>query len=98
MKNTEAKSVLDATLAEYRKRPYQALVSLISEPETCDATGPSGKTYQVEILAVWDDRRAGNLRVIGSIDDGTLTGACVPLGNADFIIAPDGTFVGEVKS
>jgi hypothetical protein len=42
---------------------------------------------------VWDDRTGGDLRVIGSIDDGGWR-AFRPL-SSDFIVRPDGTFVGE---
>ena len=54
---------------------------------------PSGATYQLEVQVFWDDRAEQNLRVMGSIDDGRLS-AFHPL-SEDFIIAPDGSFVGE---
>jgi hypothetical protein len=49
----------------------------------------------VEVLALWDEGRpGGNLRVMVSIDDGGWR-AFKPL-TEDFIIAPDGSFVGEL--
>jgi hypothetical protein len=45
--------------------------------------GKSGAEYQIEIQVFWDDRINGDLRVIGSIDDGKLR-AFFPL-TLDFI-------------
>ena len=55
--------------------------------------GTSGTVYQLEIQAVWDGRKGGDLRVMGSIDDKGWR-AFAPL-ISDFIVRPDGTFVGE---
>lgn len=46
-----------------------------------------------EIQVFWDDRLGGNVRVLGSIDNGGWR-AFVPV-NRDFIKAPDGSFVGD---
>jgi hypothetical protein len=56
--------------------------------------GPSGTPYQVEIGIVWDDKPGGDVRVLASIDDGGFRSAFSPMCD-DFIMAPDGTFVGE---
>jgi hypothetical protein len=90
---TEALSLLEATLLEYRNRPYEALRAMIDETKTFDSTAPSGVAYQLEIQALWDNRRGGPIRVIGSIDDGGWR-SYKPL-TADFIMAPDGSFVDE---
>ena len=58
-----------------------------------EVVGPSGSQYQVEITGFWDDRKAGNLRVIVTIDDGGWR-AFMPL-TTGFIVGPDGSFVGE---
>jgi hypothetical protein len=55
--------------------------------------GKSGIEYQVEIVAFWDDKPHGDLRVSGGVDDGGWR-ALHPLSD-DFIMAPDGSFVGE---
>jgi hypothetical protein len=93
MDSAEARSVLAAELARYRSQSYEALQRLLRTPDTYEVSGPSGTKYQVEIQAVWDRRHGGDLRVLGAIDDGGLR-AFVPLTD-DFIIAPNGTFVGE---
>lgn len=74
-------------------KTHNELASLVGEPETFTVHGPSGAEYQVEIEALWDDEAGKNLRVLGSIDDGGFRGL-VPLCD-DFIITPEGSFVGE---
>jgi hypothetical protein len=61
--------------------------------DTEDRIGPSGTTYQIEVEAFWDDEEGGNLRVCVAIDGGEVS-AYRPI-SSDFIIAPDGSFVGE---
>lgn len=78
---------------EYRARSYEELKGLLGNPVTLAEPGPSGAEYQIEIEAVWDDAPDHNLRVLFSIDDGGLR-AFAPVMD-DFIIGPDGQFVGE---
>ena len=93
MDRDEARSILRDHLEQYRTRSRDELTPLIDEPEVAEVTGPSGVRYQLEVLAVWDNRTDGDLRVMGAIDDGGLS-AWFPL-SEDFIMAPDGSFVGE---
>jgi hypothetical protein len=93
MDEAEAAALLEDKLREYRARPYAELEALIGTVETGELTGPTGVSYQFEIEAVWDALADGNIRVIGAIDDGGMR-AFKPLGS-DFIVAPDGSFVGE---
>jgi hypothetical protein len=90
---TEAGSLAAARLDELRKLPYAELKSFLDNSETRELVAPSGVTYQVETYAFWDDKNAGHLRVSVAVDDGGWR-AFLPLG-WDFIIAPDGSFVGE---
>ena len=64
-----------------------------AEPITGERTGPSGKWYQIEIQAFWDGKPDGDIRVMGSIDDGGWR-AYFPLCE-DFIKSPSNEFVGE---
>jgi hypothetical protein len=89
----EARALLRRHLLAYRSRSHPDLASLIGHPQHLDVTGASGAPYQIEVEAFWDDEPGGNIRVLGTIDDGGLR-ALKPLAD-DFIIAPDGTFVGE---
>jgi len=95
MNNVEARLVLGMELANYRAKPYRELVALIGSPRTIVVTGQSGKLYQIEIQALWDDPKENNgiLRVAGAIDDGGIR-AYMPLTD-DFLLAPTGEFVGE---
>ena len=93
MDREEAKGILVKELELYRQRSYNDLVYLVGAQDTTEIKAPSGIVYQLEFQATWDDKKNGNLRVMGTIDDGGFR-AFFPLTH-DFIIAPNGTFVGE---
>ena len=93
MNNDEAKEILKQHLARYRERTYAKLRNLIDESETIECSSPSGVTYQIQTQVFWDSEPEGNLRVAGAIDDGGWR-ALAPLCD-DFIMAPDGSFIGE---
>ena len=61
--------------------------------ETELVRGPSGQEYQVEIQAWWEGRKGSDVRVMVSIDDGGWRAFAAP--SEDFIMAPDGSFVGD---
>ncbi len=93
MDKQEARNLLEQQLAGYCTVHYSDLVAKIDSQECFEILGPSGVEYQVEIQFFWDDRREGNVRVIGSIDDGGLRAfypVCI-----SFVMAPDGKLVGE---
>jgi hypothetical protein len=93
MDNDEAVVLLEAELAPFREESYDQLLGRMSaEGLAFERVAPSGAKYQVDIQVFWDDRRNGNIRVRGSIDDGGWR-AFIPLCR-DFIKAPDGSFVG----
>ena len=91
-----ASLVLDSVVQKLRKLAYADLRSLIRNPQCNEVVGPDGLAYQVEFQSFWDDPRKteGNLLVVASIDDGTFRAALSPL-TTSFIVAPDGSFVGE---
>jgi hypothetical protein len=93
MNKEEARAVLTTQLAPYRLQTYVELQRLLNTQDTFEVTGPSGAKYQLEIQAMWDSERRGNLRVMASIDDFGWRAFC-PLTD-DFIIDPEGRFVGE---
>lgn len=93
MDNQEAKSVLAEQLELFRKKSYTELGKLIGKPTRFEITSPTGNWYQIQIQVEWDSIPEGNLRVLGSIDDGGLR-AFLPVCN-DFIMDPNGNFVGE---
>jgi hypothetical protein len=93
MNMREARAILQRELDSYRSQSRSALLALLDRQDTFTRHGKDGTGYQLEIQVFWDDQPGGNLRVMGSIDDGGLR-AFVPL-TEDFIVAPDGSFVGE---
>ena len=94
MNRDEARSILRARVAELRREPYDCLKSnWLGKPDCEQITSHRGVEYQVEIEAFWDDETAGHLRLVALIDDGGWR-ALAPLAD-DFIIAADGSFVGE---
>ena len=93
MDDQEARRLLQEQLDSYRQLPYAALAARIGSEEHLEVGGPSGTSYQIEILVRWDSIPEGKVRVNGAVDDGGLR-AFFPL-CSDFLMAPDGTFVGE---
>jgi hypothetical protein len=89
----EARELLAAKMVELRRLPYAGLLRFF-EVEAVELTGESGAVYQVEVEAYWDDRRRGHVLVMAAIDDGRGWRAFVPMTDA-FIVAPDGSFIGE---
>jgi hypothetical protein len=90
-----ALQILEEVLAEFRRESYEQLTSRIgpSSPVVLERDGAGGP-YQLEILFMWDDRAGGDVRVIGSIDDGGWWASFSPL-TRSFIKAADGSVVGE---
>jgi hypothetical protein len=93
MDSAEAKALLLKESAKYRAKSYAELKALLGRQETYEVGSPSGVVYQLEIQAFWDDKPNDVLRVRAAIDDGGIR-AYMPM-IEDFLIAPDGTFVGE---
>ncbi len=74
---------------------YQALVDqFLDQVEVESVVGTSGVTYQVEIQAWWDSGGRPNLLVIVGVDDGGWRSSFSQVNRA-FIMANDGSFVGE---
>ncbi len=94
MNNEEALQLLEEELATFRDQPYDDLVRRISSGSLdYERAAASAAKYQVEVQFFWDDRPGGNIRVMGSIDDGGWR-AFLPLSRS-FIKSADGSFVGE---
>jgi hypothetical protein len=94
MDRAEALAVAEARLDELRRLRYERLVDeWLYQPRSEYATARSGRRYSLEIEAVWDSKPHHNLRVWVMVDDGGAS-ATRPL-TSDFIIAPDGSFMGE---
>lgn len=93
MDEAEARNILALELDKYRAWKREALVRLIDDRLDYQIKSPSSVTYNMDVQAVWDAEPNEDLRVMVAIDDGGPS-AYVPLVDS-FIVAPDGTFVGE---
>lgn len=75
-----------------RIEPYDRLAELRS-PVTKTVEGESGVKYQIEVQSYFDDSQKQTLRVTVAVDDKGWR-SLKPISD-DFIIASDGSFVGE---
>ena len=89
----ELRDLLRQRIESLRATPYLELRRWL-EPEHLVLVGPSGAPYDVEVQALWDGPRVhdGDLRVMVSGWEPGRQGVGT---TEDFIMAPDGTFVGE---
>lgn len=85
--------------------PHHVLAARIESPRDCldviEGTAPDGTPYTIETSILWDDRTKRHIRVMADLSTGTrgcLLGF-IPLFQPDvaddFILKPDGTFLGE---
>jgi hypothetical protein len=94
MDKTEAIQILERELAIFRDKSYVDLVGRIPERTLeYERSAATGAKYQVQVQFFWDNQPGGNVRVMGSIDDGGWR-AFLPLSRS-FIKSADGTVVGE---
>jgi hypothetical protein len=95
MDKVEARDLLLKQLIPYRSYSYGEMAKLVGTNSVLEVRGRSGVDYTIELDVFWDSPgEPGNIRVMGSIDDGRLPGAFFPL-SEDFILSPEGTFLGE---
>jgi hypothetical protein len=81
-------ALLDERLQALRRSGYAALRSRVGELIVKQVAGPDRVSYQLEILIVWDAAENGAIRLLGSIDDGSLSTFVRPL-TRDELIDPD---------
>ena len=93
MDRREAEQVANEVASRYRSRPRDELLRYLKEQDVVEVVASSGTRYQIEVQAFWDDRTGNDLRVRIAVDDFGPS-AFHPL-VVDFIVAPDGRFVGE---
>lgn len=96
MDKKEAQDILNHQIKIYREKDHDQLTGLVKSQDIYSVVGESGAEYQIEVQAFWDhpNQPGGNLRVIVAIDDGKFFSSLMPM-TVDFIMAPDGSFVGE---
>lgn len=95
MDRAAAATVAEDILAELRALPYASLRDrFLDEIETRLVTHPSGVEYQAEIHGLREPGQPANLCIVVGVDDGSFRGAFSPV-TRTFVIAPDGSFMGE---
>ena len=94
MNHAHAREAAAHVAARYAGLSYLQLAMLIDgKPETSEVE-LSGRTYQVEFDASWDDRPGGVLRVCFLVDDGGIR-AFLPL-RLSKLLSPGDTFDGSM--
>jgi len=93
MDKTEAKMIAENDLEVYRTLSYEEIVGKIGNQENFERVSENGEPYQIEFDFFYDDAASGNIRVAGIVSYSGWTDF-FPVSN-DFIIAPDGKFIGE---
>ncbi len=90
MNKQEAQRLLDDFAAALQSRfTYQDWQKLLGESEVVETTGESGVAYQIEWQVFWDSRPDGAIRVLISIDDGSLARFIIPL-TTSFLVSAAG--------
>jgi hypothetical protein len=105
---TDKQQLLASHLATFRAWPYETLAKEIlrtTKAHDClnhvEGTWDDGTEWQIEVNVFWDDRKGGDVRVIADLTTFNPNSwwNVVPIQTSDaaddFIMAPDGTFVGE---
>jgi len=93
MDKGEAEQVANEVTSRYGSRPRDELLRYLKEQDVFEMVTSSGTRCQIEVQAFWDDRKGNDLRVRIAVDDFGPS-AFHPL-VVDFIVAPDGRFIGE---
>ena len=89
----EAVALVDREIERLRSLSYVELQRYL-EPHVETRKAPAGTEYELDVQAVWDDKKAKTLRVMIFVSErgrASLMDSSVD----DFIMAPDGSFVGE---
>ena len=89
----EARKIAEKDLEFYRGMSYEDISAKIGEQETFERISERGEPYQIEFDFFYDNHTSGNIRVAGIVSYSGWTDF-FPVSN-DFIIGPDGKFVGE---
>lgn len=93
MTKTEAITIIERFLNQFRKISYESLVEKIGKQKTFEETTEKGEDYRIEIDFFFDGHEETNLRVVAMISYSFWTDFS-PI-STDFIMHPSGNFVGE---
>jgi hypothetical protein len=89
-----ARGIIEERLKHLRQVPYAELLKRRGETHFECIPGATGREYRVETSVLWDrPKKKDNLRVMVSVAGGGVS-ALKPMLD-DFILAPNGSLVGE---
>jgi hypothetical protein len=88
---TEARTIIQKELERYKSKSYIELQCLLEKVDAYVTTASSGKTYQIEVHAIWDDKPNGNIRVFCEASSG-LWSSIFPL-TCSYIMSSAGKFI-----
>ncbi|MEX0717674.1 MAG: hypothetical protein WD066_13860 [Planctomycetaceae bacterium] len=104
----EKRAILAERLTVFRSWHYERLAERVERDgrehdclDHIEETAPDGTEYQIEFNAFWNDKPNGDVRVCGFLTAEPQRPILpfIPIDTADvgdeFIMRPDGTFVGE---
>ena len=91
---TEAQSWVRAQIERLRGMTYDELVASVDEPAHFHVQSRTGRDLMGETQVFWDSGEPGPLRVIVDICE-PKPGIVRSIASADFIRAPDGSFIDE---
>lgn len=93
--DSESRQLALLRIAALRSEPYQVVVSdFLNRSVHEEVLGADGTPYDIEVQAFWDRvRQPGDLRVMVAVDSNRR--GMRRLTTEAFIMAPNGTFVGE---
>jgi len=99
MSHEIAYDFINQEISLLRRQSYSDLVARIGKCEHKEFVATDGNRYQVETEVFWDSpglfgfKRGADIRVLVSADGGGIS-TVFPVSDS-FIMAPDGSFVGE---
>ena len=93
---TKTRQLALQRLDSLRTVPYDELVAqFFHRPQHEQVVSPSGVQCDLSIETFWDDPETRNLRVLVTVDSGREEGVPRRVPSEAFIVAPDGSFIGE---
>jgi len=95
MGHEAAYDFINQEISSLRTQAYADLVARIGKAAHNEFLAHDGNSYLMETEIFWDSKKGGNIRVTVCVDGGGVS-AVFPVSDA-FIMAPDGTIVGEAN-
>ena len=93
MDKVQAQEIAERELEFYRRQSYKEIAAKRGTQESFERTSENGERYQIEFDCHDDDSESGNIRVSAAVSYSGWTDF-FPV-SSDFIVAPDGSFIGE---